>query len=538
MENRLAEAFQKGEFVVTYEFIPGRGAVEDAQASLIEEAKELKNEKRVQAFSITDNPSGNPALLADKFGEEIKDLGAMPLVHFTCKDRSRNQIESQLDALERSGIQNLLCMTGDYPVSGWEGRSRPVFDLDSVQLLMMVNAMNEGLPYPSRKGVAHQKPTHFFPGAVTNPFKWTEAETITQYNKLYKKCYAGAKFIISQIGFDVRKMQELLMVMKEQGYGNVPVLANIFVLSAGVGRSMHAGNFPGCYVSDELLAVLQEEAKAEDKGKEARIIRAAKMIAVARGLGYAGVHIGGIGLTPAVATRILDMSEEMLPNWMEYTKELHYGEPGCFYLYEEDPETGLNTTTRSQLAPARTDKQVQKVYKLSRFVHKLIFTPGKKGFPFMQRYMWNAEQKKGTHRKHTIEHTGKAFLYGCMDCGDCGLPSTTYICPMTQCPKCQRNGPCGGSHDGWCEVYPNERLCIHYRAYHRYRRFGEEYKLTGYIVPPNNWDLYGGSAWAGYYLCRDNISRRIYINSDLEVESPHMYKKQIQALKEKKENQK
>ena len=523
MENRLAEAFKNKEFVVTYEFIPGRGANEDAQVHLIDEAKELSSNKRVQAFSITDNPSGNPALLADQFGKEILEIGSTPLVHFTCKDRNRNQIESQLDALERCGIQNLLCMTGDYPVSGHRGIAKPVFDLDAVTLIQQITAMNEGLPYPARNGVAHQKPTHFFPGAVVNPFKWTEAETITQYAKLHKKCVAGAKFLISQIGFDARKMQELIQILNDQGHGDVPVLANIFVLPAGVGRSMHAGKFPGCYVSDELLAVLQEEAKADDKGKQARFLRAAKMIAIARGLGYAGVHIGGIGLTPSVANDILDMAEEMQDNWLEYARELSYGKPGCFYLYKQDPETGLNTNERSTLAAPRLDRAVQKKYGLSRFVHHVMFTPKKGIFPIVQKYMANREKRKGAFPHHTIEHTGKSFLFGCMDCGDCGLPSTTYICPMVECPKCQRNGPCGGSHDGWCEVYPGERLCIHYRAYHRYRKYGEEYKLTGYIVPPNNWDLEGGSPWAGYFLGRDNISRRQYLDDRLIHESPEPY---------------
>jgi len=36
---------------------------------------------------------------------------------------------------------------------------------------------------------------------------------------------------------------------------------------------------------------------------------------------------------------------------------------------------------------------------------------------------------------------------------------------VSQCPKNQRNGPCGGSYEGWCEVYPGERLCIWVKAY-------------------------------------------------------------------------
>ncbi len=523
MENRLATALENGEFAVTYELIPGRGANEDAQVHLVEEARELSENKRVHAFSITDNPSGNPALLADKFAEEILQMGVTPLVHFTCKDRSRNQIEAQLNALERTGIECLLCMTGDYPISGYNGVSKPVFDLDSVQLVQHVTAMNEGMPYMLRGSVAHQKPTHFFPGTVVNPFKYTEGETIPQYNKLYKKCFAGSKFLISQVGYDVRKMHEVLMVMKEQGFDNIPILANIFVLPAGVARSMNAGNFPGCIVTDEMLAVLQEEAKADDKGKELRYLRAAKQVAISRGLGYAGVHIGGIGLTPSVASFILEKADELQDNWMEYVREFQFGYPNGYYVYKEDPETGLNLPEHNPIPPARRDRAVQKTYKLARFVHKWAFTPGKKLFPLMQRSMYKKEVKKGPNRHHPIEHTGKSFLFGCMDCGDCGLPSTAYVCPMVQCPKCQRNGPCGGSSDAWCEVYPNERLCIFYRAFHRLHKYNEEKKLVGYIVPPNDWKLCGGSPWAAYFLGRDNISRRLYLDDSLRHETPDPY---------------
>ena len=43
-------------------------------------------------------------------------------------------------------------------------------------------------------------------------------------------------------------------------------------------------------------------------------------------------------------------------------------------------------------------------------------------------------------------------LFGCRDCGDCSLPDIAYVCPESQCAKNQRNGPCGGTRDGLCEV--------------------------------------------------------------------------------------
>ncbi len=235
MSDKFRKAITEREFVITWEMVPGRGAVEDHQEKEIGEAKRVYDSGPVHAVSITDNPGGNPAILSDSVGEELKNAGVDTLVHFTCKDRSRNQIAAQLYSLERKGVHNLLVMSGDYPMSGWKGRSRPAFDLDPIQVLQMIRDMNEGLEVSTSHGPVTEKPAIFFAGAVVNPFKWTEGEVVPQYYKMEKKIAAGAEYLITQLGYDVRKMHEVMLYLKERNY-DIPVLANIYVLSAGVAR--------------------------------------------------------------------------------------------------------------------------------------------------------------------------------------------------------------------------------------------------------------------------------------------------------------
>ena len=93
-------------------------------------------------------------------------------------------------------------------------------------------------------------------------------------------------------------------------------------------------------------------------------------------------------------------------------------------------------------------------------------------------------------------------MFKCKDCGDCSLPDIAYVCPESLCAKNQRNGPCGGTRDGLCEVYDTE--CIWSQAYERLKAYGEEEQmLAGPVVVKDN-ALAGTSAWANTFLDRDH----------------------------------
>lgn len=535
MDNSFRSALENGEFVVTCEMVPGRGAFESFQEKDHLEMKRIFETGRVHAVSITDNPSGNPSISPLAVARRFMREGIPSIVHYSCKDRSRNVMQGELYEMQVDGIENLLVMTGDFQGTGFEGAGRPDFDLDPVNTLRLISAMNEGLVYRNRRGETHERSARFFPGAVVNPYKYREGESIPQYLKLEKKLIAGARFIIQQLGFDARKMQEQLFYVEERGY-DVPMIANAFLLTKGAATMMRRGEIAGCYISDELMAQLEEESarNREEPGyaRAKRIERAAKTVAVARGLGYAGVHIGGFGVDAETLTEVLDQAEAYGSDWRACAKELSYGKPEGFYLYEPELDekgepTGLNAHERSGMVEDIGKRKLFKHYGISRLFHKLMLTQvydaegdivERKGLnPTLAKRMDKLDRKKGVNRSHGFEHGGKTLLYGCIDCGDCGLEAVAYSCPMASCPKCQRNGPCGGSMDGYCEVYPpspgtEPRFCVHYMAYHRFKRAGELRKYTSFITPPNDWTYWQRSSWSNYTHGRDNAAKRIRVD--------------------------
>lgn len=503
LRNRFKEVLDKrDEFIYTVELVPGRGSRGKTHDDVLELAYKAARGDLIHALSLTDNPGGHPALTPGVLGVEIRQMGIDPIVHFTCKDKNRNEIESILYALERIGTRNILAMTGDYPLYGFEGKTKPVFDLDSVQLLHLIAAMNQGLEIDARAPGGGKKlpPTHLVKGCAVSPFKQLESETMAQYFKLWKKVRAGADFIITQVGFDARKFDELLRYMRHLDI-RIPILGNVYILSFPAARAMHRKAIPGCVVTDELFRTCEEEAKASDKGKGARLARAAKMIAVLRGIGYNGVHIGGPGLKYDDVAWVIGKSLEFYGDWPSLVREFDYPQPGGFYLYEKDSKTGLNTD-RFSLNRDRPGKKP--AYGLMRFLHRLIFAPEAPLYKVACSFFKRMDGMKGERVFTELEYWIKFVSSRCRRCGDCSLEEVAFLCPQSQCAKFLLNGPCGGSVEGWCEVYPGKRRCIFVRAYDRLKGYGDEESLRGEYIRPRHWELDQTSSWANYFLGRDH----------------------------------
>jgi len=495
-------------FSVTWELVPGRGAFEKTQEAAVAAAEQAAKSGKVHALAITDNPGGGSALSAEMLGAEIAKLGLEPLVHLTCKDKNRSQLESLLYGLERASVRNLLVLTGDYPKPGYMGGPKPVFDLDSTMLLGLIGELNKGMEVPTLKGTTKLKPTHFFPGAAASPFKSLESEQMGQYHKLGKKLAAGAQFIVCQLGYDARKFQEMLFVVKLLGFEHIPVVGNIYLLPLVAAKLMHSNGLPGCVVTDKLLAEIQQHSVVPDQGKT--LERAAKMYALLKGLGFAGAHISGNGMTYDDLEYVVGKGEELAHNWMNLVREFDFPQPNGWYFFEKDAKTGLNQEVLVDRSKDRPRATIG--YKAFRALHRVMFDQHSVFFKPM-RTLAAAVDGSFVERGFTrLEHIVKQITNECGHCGDCALADLAYLCPSSQCAKNQRNGPCGGSFEGWCEKYPNERKCVYVRAYERLKSHNAEDSLGAFQVPPVNYDLYQTSSWVNYFLGRDHSARLLGIS--------------------------
>jgi methylenetetrahydrofolate reductase (NADPH) len=512
---------ERNRFPLGVELVSTRGTMTQKQTIKTRSfSEDLTHSPRVDWVSITDNAGGNPQLAPIALGTPILFAGKEVVIHLTCKDLNRYALESQLWLLASQGFHNILALTGDYPIESFEGRGKPVFDIDSVALLTLIAKMNEGLEITSGSAKTPTKldPTHVFAGAVTSNFKFYENTLLPQYYKLEQKILSGAKFIVNQIGFDSRKGHELLEYLRLRQLGHVPVIGNVYVLSPAVARLFNQMKIPGVILTDKLNELCQKQGASPDKGNAFFREFAAKQLAIYRGLGYQAGYLGGVH-SYAEIEAILDLEKSFAPDdWKLFAKEISFSRPGEFFLFEKDETTGLSCPGKvdqkwkTTLAERRANKNVTLGYRLAKRFHSLMFEKGKGLAPLAGKLCQQANRpSQGPPWMRGLEHLSKAVLFSCQDCGDCSLAETTFLCPESQCAKNQRNGPCGGTRDGKCEVFDYE--CIWARAYDRMKYEGNSEQLLAHAPVIQNQGLRGTSSWANFWLGKDHTSKPAALKS-------------------------
>jgi len=491
------ELLEKRDFIFCFELSPRQDTPKEW--SFLEKAVELGI---IHAISVTENLGGMPAVSPEFVASHLKELPIPVILHFSCKDKNRNQIESELLTLEKKGLLDLLIMTGDIPSSGYLGTPKPVFDLDAVQCISLATLVSK----------------KFFKGGVVNPFKVTCEETWLQYFKLYKKFFAGANFFITQSGFVPQKWKELLDIKnfgitrifadlfqdeslfnpeRDAEFRKVPLLGSVIYPSSRIMDMILDLKIPGILASVKVYETIKKKT-------EKPIELVAKLCAILKELGYNGVHLCGFPHNISRVKELQDLFNKYLNKWEKLFEEL--SSPVVYNKKREPVKKEFPLVFSKDkgiihgLKPSFSFKFV-----FSHVFHECFFSKSSPLFPVLKplaRLGNRFSLLKWIVTKQ--EYTIKKIIYDCKECGECRLYDYNYNCPFGGCAKGLLNGPCGGSIEGFCEVYPFEKQCLYVKAVKTAlsKKHIKKLLFPGKtpITSPRNWKYSGSSSWLNFFL--------------------------------------
>lgn len=241
--HRFKEVLDRGGFAVTVEYNPPKGT---NIAGLLASAKALVG--RVHAVNVTDNTAAVMRASSLSVCRLLYEMGHDPVMQVTCRDRNRLGIQSDLLGAHLLGIRNVLCLTGDYPTVGDHKDAKPVYDLDSVQIMQVIQGLNNGRDYAGNKldGSAD-----FVIGGAVTP----EADPLgPMLAKFETKVKAGAQFFQTQAVYHPEQFSAFMAAVRPF---KVKVLVGILVLRTAKMAEFMNAHIPGVAVPQEMIAELR-----------------------------------------------------------------------------------------------------------------------------------------------------------------------------------------------------------------------------------------------------------------------------------------
>jgi methionine synthase / methylenetetrahydrofolate reductase(NADPH) len=247
-ETGLARALRENEWVVTIQLDPPLGG---SSTGLVDLSRALADAEAVGFVDINDNATARAGMSSLMVAATIeRQAGIETIPHLTTRDASVMGLESMLLGAHAEGVRNILAITGDPPEVGDYPGARGVYEIDSVGLTQLMTNLNRGEDFNGRPIDA---PTAFFPGVAVNP---TADDVDAELTRFRQKIEAGAKFAITQIVFDITRLDAFLERLG--GDWPIPVLLEIFPLTSyRLALRLH-NEVPGIVVPESLQQALAE----------------------------------------------------------------------------------------------------------------------------------------------------------------------------------------------------------------------------------------------------------------------------------------
>ncbi|MCM8540757.1 MAG: methylenetetrahydrofolate reductase C-terminal domain-containing protein [Lentisphaeraceae bacterium] len=427
--NPLRERLESAEFVFLLEYeLPA----EDENLSVIYEnvngiCEYVKGAKEIVAISLTDRMESLDSIDALDLASKISARsGKAPIIHVSGKGYDKDSLKDRLAAISSEGLSNILAVSGDYS-------SDLTKYTDSVDIIReSKKTLNKALV-----------------GAAVNPYKYTVNDSYGQYLKMLRKINAGADYIVTHVGWDMKKLQELLLFSRMREI-NIPMIARLSLITEDDSRKLtDLSLHKGVSVSREFASQIQRELASTPQFMTTQLKRLCLQIAGCSLMGYSGVQICGLKTSDEVKT-VMETAQKLLSEFRTFTewanewKQFHHGvemvtPPYTFYMFRN-------------LMKFKTTYEIEGEFRLA----EASFTES----TFTQR------MKQKLASALTVENKGgisgkflRSVLTGSSEEPAHDLRKTQYL-SLNQCPKKLYHGPCGGSQlNGDCEV--GKGVCIH-----------------------------------------------------------------------------
>jgi len=305
--SRLQRVLRSGRFAVTAELnAPDSAHPDDVYRAALPLAQVC------DAINVVDASGANVHMSSLAVCALLRQAGYEPVMQISARDRNRIAIQGDLLGAAALGIRNVLFITGDHVSRGDHPEAKPVFDLDSVQMLETAHLMRDEGHFLSGRPLS--SPPSLFLGAVCNPFVPPYEDRVM---RLAKKVAAGAQFIQTQYCFDVSRLRAFMARVRDEGLDE-----RVYIL-VGVGplRSLRTAEYlrnhvPGIVIPDEILRRLRGVPRDKQRREGKRI--AIEIVQQVREIdGVAGVHLMAFRQEELIAEIVEEAG--LLPRYPRYS---------------------------------------------------------------------------------------------------------------------------------------------------------------------------------------------------------------------------
>jgi len=285
---RFSDKLRAGRFVLTAEVTPPLAA---DRGALLDKALPLRG--LADAVNVTDGAGARAHMSAVTAATLLVEAGVEPILQFTCRDRNRIALQSDLLAAAACGVRNLLMLRGDDPSAGDQPDAKPVFDFDARQLLETARRMRDAGELPTGRKIGGR--CEFFLGAADTP---TDPPPGWEPAGLKAKAAAGAQFVQTQFCMDPALVRRYLARLAEHGLGAQPaMLIGVAPLRSAKSARWMRDRLFGTVIPDALIERLDHARDPAAEGVQICLETIEALSAIPQ---VAGCHIMAPGHDEAV----------------------------------------------------------------------------------------------------------------------------------------------------------------------------------------------------------------------------------------------